>query len=333
MTLLLAVAMLAPPAAVRIESIRAPFPPHCLAHDQWRDPVANSPVDLFDSTRWWKLCARAAHEKDYALDVRFAEAVRIDRLRLSRPPGRSANHVEVQFHDRTLSTAVPVYFRQVPIGPEGGEARLTGPLKWNPNLLDDDAFRARRVAAGLDPYEMPTPMRVDGLTFVVRGLEKGDGPPSLGPVSLWLGDTMLPLQGGAAARKAHATWVGEGIQRVLRGKHLIATERVLSFDPSGVVHLTSRDAWNAGNHHETRTVLGRWRVADGRLEFATTGPYAPVEYTLDDAPQEVWLQTAPLRGVYRLVGTAPANTEAPPLLESPPDAPAPPQPVPVIPVR
>ncbi len=333
MSLLLAVAMFAPQPSIRIESVRAPFPSHCLAHEQWKDPVANSPVDLLDSTRWWTLCARAARENGYALNVRFAEAVQIDRLRVSRPPGRSATRIEVHFHNRALSTKVPIYFREVPIGKDGGEARLGGPLKWNPNLLDDEGFRTRRLAAGLDRREIPSPLTVDGITVVFRALEPGDDPPSLGPVSLWLGDRMLPLADAARARTEHAKWVGEGIDHTLRGKHLQGGERVLTFDAGGTLYDTEREAWDAGHHEEVRVSLGRWQVSGGRLELTRNGKTMPIEYLLDDAPQEVWFQTEPVRGVYRIVKSVPVAKESPTLLDAPPAPTTPAKPVKVIPVR
>jgi len=315
---LLAVALWAPPTSVRIESMRAPHPSHCLADGQWRDPVANSPIDLFDSQRWWTLCERASLERDYALEVRLAAPVRIDRLRLSRPPSRSARRVEVHFHDHRLSRRIPIYFREVNIGPDGGEARLRGPLEWNPNLLDDEGFRARREAAGLDAYEIPTPLEIDGLTFVIRELEPGKARPALGPVSLWLDGRMLPLADAAAAREAHAKWLAIGLERILRGHHLLGGLRVLSFDARGLVYETEREAWDGGHHGALRVRLGRWRIAKGRLEFASEATFLPVEYTIDDAPHEVWLQTAPLAGVYRLVKQVPGTRAPPPLLVDPP---------------
>lgn len=323
MTALLAVALLAPPASLRIESVRAPHPPHCIAADQWRDPVANSPIDLFDSTRWWTVCARAARESDYAINVRLAEPVTLDRVRISRPPLRSARRIEVHFHDSSLSDRVPIYFREISVGPEGGEARLQGPLKWNPNLIDDDGFHSRRTAAGFDRYELPTPLKVDGLTFVLRALEPGEKEPAIGPVTLWLGDRMIPLDDAAGARKAHARWVGTRLSQTLRGLHLQAGLRVLSLDAAGIVFETEREAWDAGRHEERRVALGRWRIADGRFEFAPEGAtdFVPVEYTIDDAPQEVWLQTTPLTGVYRVVTTVPVGVHAPALMLAPPPAP------------
>ncbi len=338
MTALLAVALFAPPATLRVESIRAPHPPHCIAASQWSDPIANSPVDLFDSTRWWTVCARAAAERDYALDVRLAAPVRIDRVRISRPPLRSAKRIEVHFHDRSLSTKVPVYFREIAIGADGGEARLQGPLKWNPNLLEDDGFHARRKAAGFDRYQLDTPLRVDGLTFVLRELEPGEKEPAIGPVTLWLADKMIPLDDAAGTRQAHARWLGNRLSQTLRGQHLQAGLRVLTLDASGILFETVREAWDAGNHEETRVALGRWRVADGRFEFAAEGggDFAPVEYSIDDAPLEVWLQTEPLTGVYRIVKKVPVAPHEPALLGAPPPSTAPPKTAPepvVIPIR
>jgi hypothetical protein len=337
-TALLAVALLAPPVSVRVESIRAPHPPHCIAAGQWRDPIANSPVDLFDSTRWWTVCARAAREGDYAIDVRLAEPVRTDRVRISRPPLRSAKRIEIHFYDSSLSTKVPIYFREIAVGADGGEARLQGPLKWNPNLIDDDGFHARRKAAGHDRYQLDTPLKVDRLTFVLRELEPGEKEPAIGPVTLWLGDRMLPLEDAAGARAEHARWIGTRLSQTLRGQHLQAGLRVLSLDASGIVFETVREAWDAGEHEAARVALGRWRIADGRFEFAAEGgaDYAPVEYTIDDAPHEVWLQTRPLTGVYRIVETVPAPKHEPALLGAPPPAAAPAKKAPervVIPIR
>lgn len=241
---------------IAIASIRAPVPPHCLAAEQWKDPNARGPLNLFDGDpeRAWVMCPEAAREPDYTLEIRFEKPVTADELRLvlgaagleevrARP-----KRIDVGLRNGKLSTLFPINVRtlELPAGRRVHLLSLWGPLRWNPALIDDLGFHDRRRALGYDEHEIPMPLTIDGLTLVFRDLAPGAAPPAIGELTLLRDEKPVPVTGLDAARAAHVAFIERGLRHIVGGRYLVGAERTLHFAPDGAVWEIPAAAWKQG---------------------------------------------------------------------------------------
>jgi hypothetical protein len=328
------------PEPIRVRDVRAPSMPHCFAEDQWVDPMANSPINLLDGDpeSAWTLCTEAAEMQDYTVRVRFAAPVAVDLVRLVIPPDTSGRmrpqRVEIALHDSALSDRLPIYFRELAIAPDRAfhDVGLTGKLSWNPSLINDVAFHARRRARRLDEFEIQKPLRTDGITLVFRKMGAGDRPPRIAELALQLGGRNLPVADVELARRNHAAYIEQGLRQVLEGNYLVSFRRVVGFGPDGTLWTITPDAFRGGagmpsdgppivgdEAAVTSTVVapprraGRWRIEGGRLLMGREGGGAAVGYRVDRAPDEVKLLDGPFAGTWNAAAQPPGRPgNAPP---------------------
>jgi len=326
---------------VKVKTIRAAQPPHCLAAEQWRAALKYAAVNLFDGdpATTWRLCPRAEREPGYALDVRFAGPVELDAVRIDLVAGaRAPARLDVAFYNTALSRRFPIHYAEMslPAGRTTHELSLDGPLKWNPMLLNDLGFRERRRKAGYSETEVPRPLAVDGITLVFRKLAPGAGPVEIADLTLLRDEEALPVEGLDAARKRYIDFLARGLRHILADRYLVAEDRVLCFAKGGKLREHTPEDWKAGKVDGGK-ILGTWRIEAGRLELRSRHKFEPVSYFIDDAPFKVELLSKPVAGTYRVAtrppkaegskGPAPTlgadpTGEPPPLLDDEPPPPA-----------
>lgn len=312
-------ALAAPETTTTLTGLHAAHPPHCMSENQWQNPTADAPFALFDGTssRAWVICPEAA-APGYAVDFTFADATRIDALRL-HPGASGTNHptlIEIGLHNTQLSTRYPVHFRQVKLnGSTPVEISFQGRLPWNPRLVEDETFAERRRALGLSEHDVPLPITFDKITVVLRAVDASAGPVHIGELSFRLRDQPVPVRGITKVAAAHQVFVQKGLEHVLSGRYLVGTNKVMHLNPDGRILDILRPDWDSGKWRDANQaeVAGQWQIHAGRLEMKASPrePWAPVEYRIDDAPQRVELRSGPAAGTYKVVLTPPGPGAAP----------------------
>lgn len=325
------------PTPIRIKTIRAPNPPHCMAAAQWTDAEGESPLNLFDGdpSKVWTLCKNASEEPDYAVEVRFEKPITLDQLRVvlatEKAPAKDRSlptRLEVAFLRSDLSST-PIFFRTLELGPDQAtmEMSLKGPLKWSPNLINDPQFGAKRQKLGYSEYDIPMPLETDGLVLVIRRKDGKPAPAQLAELQLWFEEARLPVKGLAKARKAHRAFIEQGLVTVLRDHYLVGKDRVLGFAPDGRLWAIAPATWATGMGFPAKgespqlpkvaegqpplppvKLLGPWRIEAGRVEVFHRRKYVPIRYLIDRAPRSVTLAGGGLDGEYEVKVAPPHST-------------------------
>ncbi|MFN3197482.1 MAG: hypothetical protein ACE366_03520 [Bradymonadia bacterium] len=322
---------------IEIDTIRAPNPPHCMSEQQWSDPDADGPLNLFDGDlgKPWVLCQKASDEPDYAIDVRFKKPITIDQLRIQLASKAHpiddhsvATQVEVAFLRSDLSS-IPIFFRTLELNTERNtlDLNLKGTLKWSPNLIDDPEFGARRQAKGYDEYDIPAPLTVDGMVLVVRRQDRKAQPLQIAEMQMWFEEARLPVKRLVKSRKAHRGFLQQGLQTVLKGNYLVSKEQVLGFAPDGRLWQIAPQAWKAGVGYPRPgqkpsvpepgegeqalplpKLLGPWQIKNARLEVFHRRKFVPVRYLIDDAPALVKLEGGAIASRFEVQVSPPRQT-------------------------
>ena len=320
--------------ALGVQTITATYPRHCLSADQRLDPRRDAPIAAFDGddATAWSLCPAAEQTSGYSIDVTLTRALITDGLRVVFAPpalpagkGKAAmttealrgrvTHLEVALYDTSLSTTTPVITRvlEPADGRPAREVTLAPPLKWNPKLIEDEAFGQARVARGLSDF-LPAPLRVDRISLIVRGVEPAELPAQVAEVGFKWNGALVPVTGVAEAQTRHTAFIEKGLKHILEDRWVVSDERAVHFEPTGTLWSVERADFDAGLASKNRKRLGAWAINAGRLMVgASKAAPQPVGYFLDDAPRRVVLAGL-LAGEYRVVSTAPEPS-------APPDAP------------
>jgi len=316
--------------ALGVQTITATYPRHCLSADQRLDTRRDAPTAAFDGddATAWSLCPVAEETSGYSIDITLTRPLITDGLRVvfapaptptkARSPASSdplrgrVTHLEVALYDSSLSTTTPVVTRvlEPADGRPAREVTLAPPLKWNPKLIEDEAFGQARVARGLTDF-LPAPLRVDRVSLIVRGVESGEAPAQLAEVGFKWNGALVPVAGVAEAQARHTAFVEKGLKHILSDRWVVGEERAVHFEPTGTLWSVEPADFDAGLSPKKRKRLGAWSISDGRLMVgASKVATQPVGYFLDDAPRRVVLAGL-LAGEYRVVSTAPEPTAPP----------------------
>lgn len=322
---------------IKISSVRAPNPPHCMSDQQWTDATVDSPLNLFDGDpeRVWVLCPRASEEPDYAVDVRFAKPVKLDQLRVQlateqAPLGEHSlpQRLEIAFLRSDLSS-IPIAFRTLELAPgrDAIDLSLKGALKWSPNLINDPEFGARRQAKGYDEYDIPLPLEIDGMVLVIRRQTRKAEPIQIAELQMWFEEKRLPVKGLAKAHKAHEAFLSQGLKTVVTGYYFVSPQRILGFASDGRLWEIPPASWAAGVGFPKAGAqpavptpaegadplplpkqLGQWKIKGSRLEVTHRRKSAPIRYVVDDAPNAVIFEGPLVGGKYEVQVSPPRKT-------------------------